>query len=512
MEIEMTSIKKILLFVVAFWGICGLSNYSYGQSTYLSARNLGLGGGGAAYMSGYHASFINPANLGLFNGKNQFMIGLPGELTIATGGPLMNIAVYNKYFTHGYQLSNDQVDAAVNKWFGKSGDDSGTLGFNVNVMPVAFVHKTKIGIFGAALRFRTLGDISVSRGLAEFMLRGLDQSYFSQAKPVNFSNEIYSTAELSLSYATSFSLGENQRLYVGISPKIIKGLTYFKSSFKSTLKLSGDTLIQHQFHYDIYTVGGMTNDFQKFYNQRIDSKQNPTFNDFSPGSLGKGGIKGSGIGLDMGVSYVLSLDGYIPNQANNYNNELPRHTLTLSASVTDLGSVNFTKNAQEFSADNTFNWNGLKPNYQQIDAKHDSSFSNYLNYVAQDSIARNIYGAFSPGNIGSIHASLPTMIHLGAYLKYGQLGVMLDYAKGMNKVGMNSTNSSISTGVEYKLFNFIPLRVGYRSGGTTSNSFSLGTGIEFRNFQLEAGIMTVKNSYSRGYNVTTAISSLLLFF
>jgi len=512
MEIEMTSIKKILLFVVAFWGICGLSNYSYAQSTYLSARNLGLGGGGAAYMSGYHASFINPANLGLFNGKNQFMIGLPGELTIASGGPLMNIAVYNKYFTHGYQLNNSQVDAAVNEWFGKSGADSRTLGFNVNVLPLAFVHKTRIGTFGAALRFRTLGDVSVSRGLAEFMLRGLDQSYFSQARPVNFSNEVYSTAEVSLSYATSFALGTNQRIYLGISPKIIKGLTYFKSDFQSNLKMSGDSLIQHQFHYDIYTVGDMTNGFQKFYNQRQNPNKDPSFSDINMSSMGKGGIKGSGMGLDMGVSYVLSFDGSINGQANNYNNELPRHALTLSASVTDLGSVNFKKNAQRFSADNTFNWNGLKPNYQQIDAKHDSSFSNYLNYVAQDSIARNIYGAFSPDNIGSIHASLPTMIHLGAYLKYGQLGVMLDYAEGMNKIGMNSTNSSISTGVEYKLFNFIPLRLGYRTGGKSSNSFSLGTGIEFRNFQLEAGIMTVKDSHSRGYNVTTAISSLLLFF
>jgi hypothetical protein len=512
MGIKMTFIKKTLLIVVAFWGIFGLSKQSHAQSTYLSARNLGLGGGGTAYMSGFQASFINPANLGFFDGRNQFMIGLPGDLTIASGGPLMNIAVYNKYFTHGYQLSSNQVDAAVNEWFGKPGDDSRKLGFNVNVMPVAFVHKTRIGIFGAALRFRMLGDISVSRGLAEFMLRGLDQTYFSQAKPVNFSNEVYSTVEVSLSYATSFALGTNQRIYLGISPKIIKGLTYFKSAFQSNLRISGDTLIQHQFHYDIYTVGGMTNDFRKFYNQRIDSKQNPSFNDFNPGSLGKGGIKGSGIGLDMGVSYVFSFDGYIHSQANNYNNELPRHALTLSASVTDLGRVNFTKNAQKFSADNTFNWNGLKPNYQQIDAKHDSSFSNYLNYVTQDSIARNIYGAFSPGNIRSIRAGLPTMIHLGAYLKYGHLGFMLDYAKGMNKVGMNSTNSSISTGVEYKLFNVIPLRVGYRSGGTTSNSFSLGTGIEFRNFQLEGGVMTVKNSHSRGYNITTAISSLLLFF
>jgi len=502
---EMT--KKIVFSLILLMGVTVGYRNAAAQSTYLSARNLSLGGGGAAYMTGYHAAFINPANIGLFRGNSQFMLGLPGDFNVSSGGPLLNVAVYNKYFTKGYQLTDNQISSALGSWFGAKDTDSRSFAFNVNVLPLAYIHKTAIGTFGAALRFRTIGRVSVNKGLAEFMLRGLDQSYFSQTRPINFSNATYSIASLSLSYATDIALGEHRKLFLGVAPKIIEGLNYFKSNFQSHLQISGDTLLEHQFNYDIYTVGNMTNDFQKFYDQRIAPNQNPSFSDIQLNSMTKGGIKGHGLGLDLGASYVYSFDGSVTRK-----NGLARHVLVLSASVTDIGSVNFNKNAQKFSANNTFKWNGLNPNYQQIDAKHDSSFSNYLNYVGQDSIARNIYGAFSPDNISSIHAKLPTMLHLGAYVKYGKLGLMLDYDKGMNNIGMNTRNTSFSVGAEYYLLNFLPIRAGYRTGGLTSNSFSVGTGLEFRNFHLEAGIMTIKSSMTRGYNISTAVSSLVLIF
>lgn len=499
--------RKIFFVLVLGAGLLLGYSKSYAQSTYLSARNLSLGGGGTAYMTGYHAIYINPANIGLYRGNSQFMLGIPGEINVSSGGPLLNVAIYNKYFTKGYQLTGSKLSSALSGWFGSNTSDSRALGFNVSVLPIAYMHKTKVGTFGAALRFRTLGRISINKGLAEFMLRGLDQSYFSQSRPINFSEASYSIASLSISYAKEFSLGSNRRFYVGIAPKFIEGLTYFKTNFKSHLMMSGDTLVQHQFQYNIYTVGSMTNDFQKFYNQRMNPNQNPSFSDIQFNSLANGGIKGTGMGLDLGATYVYSFDGKITR-----NNEIPTHALVVSASITDIGGVNFKKNAQKFSASNTFKWDGLNPNYQQIDAKHDSSFSNYLNYVGQDSIARNIYGAFSPDNVHKIHASLPTMLHIGAYYKSGKLGLMFDYDKGMNKIGMNTLNSSLSLGAEYYLLSFLPLRVGYRTGGMTSNSFSLGTGIEFRNFHFDVGVMTVKNSQKNGYNLATAISSLILIF
>lgn len=506
--------KKILTFVIfGTFVVCDL-NVAFAQTGYLSARNLSLGGGGTAYMTGFEAAFINPANIGLFNGNNQFMLGIPGDLSFKTGGSLANITAYNKYFTKGYTFdgtNGPSIDQVLNDWFGSSDNKMKSVGVNFNLVPLAYVHKSGKTAYGLSLRFRTLADISMNKGMAGLILAGVDSSLFTGGRPVNFNETSYSTVELAFSYSRKLNLmgflPKNQAIYVGVTPKLIGGLAYSSANLQSNLQIWGDTLLQHQFNYTIKTAGPISNDFQKFYQQRIDTNQTPDFNDFKPQDMIRGGLKGTGFGLDIGATYVYNFDSsYQP-----YSSPTHGKFLTISVSVTDIGSVTFKKDAGEFLASNTFTWSGLKPNYQEINAKYGGSFSNYMKHVLRDSVGKNIYGGFAPGKVSKIRVGLPTAIHFGAYLKYGMIGFSFDTGKGMNNYGMNSTQGYMATGLEFYFLPFLPLRFGYLTGGKTSKSFSFGTGLEFRFFQLSVGAMTLNNSQSNGYNLSTAVSMKLIF-
>ncbi len=483
------------------------------QNLFSSARSLALGTGGTAYAEGYRSLFINPANLGLFRGGMQIMIGLPGEISLHAGGPLANISVYNRYFTGGNHIGADQTGSLLKQWFGNSTGQVRDLGIDAEMIPLAAV--VKLGrntVAGAAVRFRTMAQVGMNRGMAQFMLRGLDAGSFAKPTPVNMEQRMLSTGEVALGVSHRLRLAglipDNHQLWVGGTVQLIEGLAYMQGTLHSTLQLT-DSLLIHQFRYSIETVGDMTTQLDQSYQHRVDPAGNPSsdfdYQPFSSGNL----VKGSGIGLDLGATYIISFGD---EQKTGEERGLPERSLTLSAAVTDLGSVQFTKNPGTFEAANTFRWSGFHPDYSYIDAKYDSSFSNYMDHVLDDSVASDIYGAFSPSGRSAIRAKLPTSFHFGAYLKLHRLGVMTDIGRGFNRYGMNSDRVYVAVGAEFYPVSFLPVRVGYRFGGKTSNSFSLGTGLEFRNFRLAVGAMTVPSSREYGYNLATAISSELLFY
>ena len=483
------------------------------QNLFNSARSMALGSGGTAYVTGYQSLFVNPANLGLFRGSKQIMIGLPGDLSVSAGGSLANISVYNRYFTRGNAIGPGEVNSIVQQWFGSSPDKMHNMGVDAEVVPIAAAFKFgENTVAGASVRLRALGHVGINQGMAQFMLRGLDSQHFNQPRPVNMDQRMMSTAELAVGLSHRFRfmgiIPDNQQLWVGATVQIIRGLTYSEGNFQSTLQLTDSSLV-HKFNYTLQSVGSMTDELNRFYQQRIDPTMQPHLSDIRFRPFGGGGMsKGTGYGLDIGATYLISFD----NEFNSGKHAVPEKSLVLSAAITDIGSVRFNQNSATFQGKGTFQWNGFQPDYNYIDARYDSSFTNYMNYVVKDSIASDVYGAYSPVSKSAITAKLPTSIHFGAYLNLHRLGLMVDAGKGYNSYGMNSDRPYVSVGAELYPFSFLPIRAGYRFGGKTSNSFGLGTGLEFRNFKIDISAMTVPSSQQYGYNIATAISSVILFY
>ncbi len=502
-----------LLILALLMVFCTGSSLVLAQNIFSSARSLSLGSGGTAYTYGYQALFVNPANLGFFRGGKQIMIGLPGDVSLNAGGSLANISIYNQYFTGGNRIGTNEVNSIVQQWFGNSVNEMRNIGVNAEVVPIAAVVKFgRNTVAGVSARFRTLGHIGMNRGMAQLMLRGLDSQNFNQPTPVNMDQRMMSTAELAVGLSHRFKffgfIPDDQQLWIGATVQILKGLDYSQGQFRSELQLTDSSLV-HNFDYTLQTVGSMTDELDQFYQQRIKPTTQAQLSDirFHPLS-GKGVVKGRGYGLDVGATYLISFD----DEFTSGKRAVPKRSLTLSAAVTDIGSVRFTQNAATFKANDTFKWSGFQPNYDYIDAKYDSSFSNYMNYVVKDSLASDVYGAFSPASHSAVTAKLPTAFHFGAYLNLHRLGIMADAGKGYNSYGMNSTRPYVSVGAELYPFSIFPIRVGYRFGGKTSNSFGVGTGLEFRNFKLDVSAMTVPSSREHGYNIATSISSVILLY
>lgn len=490
---------KITLFLtIAIF--LGLSTSLKAQSGHYSASSLSMGATGTAYLDTYHANFVNPANL-LVNSSNKpaRSFGLLGGISAATGGPLLNISAYNKHFTTGGLVD---TESALNDWFGSKVASSNRLGLELDIIPVAGSWRGDDMAFSLALRNRTFFSGSVNRGYAEVVLSGVTPERFGDAKPVNFSSKAIAFSEISagVSYKIlelpTIGFAENVKIYGGIAPKYI--VPHYTSSidFNSTLQVTDQEVI-HDFEYTFHTVGQLTEQFRQYRSDSQNEDFTGNLGDYiDPDADSFNAVQGSGFGVDLGGTVEMDLAGPLKQAFSWIGGD---KSLRVGFSITDLGSVVYDKKAGSFTGNDTFTWEG---------ADLEDGFDDALS----DSIRNDIYLNYNADSEDKIVEKLPAKVNLGGHLQLGKLAFALDFSKGVNDQGMNSKRVAMGLGAEYKLFNFIPLRAGYRTGGLTSSSITFGTGIELRNFEFTVAGLTVPNSENHGSGIGGAWSGLVFRF
>ena len=507
--------------LVLGWGLTGLTNHASAQSTHLTSVNLGLGGGGAAYIDGYHSNFINPANIGINRDvRPNFTLGLFWGLGMNAGGPLANVGAYNKYMTKGLVL-NEVADQMYGEIFGGSPANFKSLGMNFNMVPIGMAYRRDDWAVSLSTRLRFMTDLSANRGFFEFLTHGLDGDEFSEATPASFNMKMLTMSEVSLGgsmHVLESNLGDFAfkgadvpvDVYAGIAPKLLIGHNSMGMNFNSNITV-GDEQVIHDFNYGIRTVGEITNQFNQYY---VDHTQRG----MSDVSLGdyiepEGGdfykVKSFGMGLDLGATAEFDLSNVEALDIGSFFKG--KKFARVALSVTDIGQINMSTDAGKFTHQGEFVWEGFEYDQERINAEFDSSFSNYTEHVT-DSIANNVYLNYTPEEAGEISNDLPTMFHLGTQFQMGRAGLMFDIARGFTKRGMTNKSTTTALGLEYKTFGVWPLRVGIRTGGMGSTSYSFGTGIELRNFELSFSAMSVNDSSSNGYYIAGALSGLVFHF
>lgn len=496
----MKNLKHLfILFVIAGISLAFGSTVK-GQSGHYSAASLGMGGTGTAYLDSYHANFMNPANLMLNSEtKPAISLGILGGVSATAGGPLMNISVYNQYFTSGATVNANNV---LNDWFGTEASNSRRLGMEVDLIPIGGSWRGDNLAISLAVRNRTLSSSSVNRGYAEVMLAGISQDRFGEPKPVNFKSEAVTFSEISagvgikLLEIPTLGFAENIKIYAGAAPKYILPHHASDFDFNSTLQVTDDQLI-HDFQYTLQTVGNLRNQFQAYGEANKTENFDGSLGDFvEPQAMDFTSVQGSGVGVDVGGTIEMDLAGPAKQLFSWIKG--PK-TLRVGVSITDIGTITYDDNAGSFSANRTFTWEGVD---------FDDGFSEALT----DSISQEIYMNYEPGSTDEIEKKLPAKFHFGSHLQLGKLAFALDLGKGLNEAGMNTQRVSMGLGAEYKLFGFLPLRAGYRTGGLTSSSITFGTGLELRNFELSFGALSVPNSENRGSGIGGAWSGLVFRF
>lgn len=490
------------------------------QSSHLSARNMALGGGGTAYMEGYHANFTNPGNLLLGDGSPRLTMGLLGGISSSAGGSLLNVSVYNEYFTQGLIISDQVAVDALGAWFGNGSGTYRDAGMQLDVIPLGLSYRGKGWAASLALRSRVLVDGSMTRGLAELGVYGLDGEVFTDPTPVNAGFEVLAFHEVSAGFALQvmeipslFGFAENIKVYAGGAPKLLLGTHTSRLDFNSTLQIEGESenqfdLIRHDFRYSFETTGSLSEQLQEFYEARQSQGTVPDIGDYvDPVAEDFYEIKAGGFGLDLGVTAEMDLN--LPLAGGLFEGP---EKLRVGLSLTDLGTIKFDDRAERFAADDLLEWQGFTLDDEVIENEFDGDRGEYLESVLVDSIGTEVYGSFAPEGSGTLKRPLPSRLNLGGQLVMNRLSVALDFGRGFHTQGVNSRQVSMSTGVEYRLFGFLPLRAGMQTGGGTSTNYSGGIGLEFRNFEFSFAASTARKGARKGSYGAGAWSGLVFKF
>lgn len=480
------------------------------QSRHYNSQTLGMGNGGTAFIDGYHANFLNPANLMINNTgrKPKRQIGLFGGFGLQTGGSLLNQAVYDDYLTSGLTIAGTTRENMLDDWFGADVSNTRTIDFNMNFVPFGFSNRGKKTAFSLATRVRTLNQFDINRGFAELAFYGLDSDNFGSGRDVNMGFSTLSYAEFSFGFAMeipvpltglveSLPFINGISIYAGAAPKYIVGLQAVDFDFNSTLTVdpagTANQGISHAFNYELTSYGDLSEQLTNYSNAR-QNNPNAKLDDYLDYSGSDIGSLGSGLGLDLGVT--AEIDVSLPALGLLGN----RQVLRISASMTDIGSVTYDDRPSTVNANDTFVFDA--------DAG-DDSISDYFDSLS-DSLENDVYGGFTAQSIGERVYDLPTMFNLGAALTLGKLTATVDYGYAANDVGRNLKGSSMTLGMEYRLLNFIPIRFGTRYGGK-ADVYSFGTGLDFRFIDFTIGLMTVSDT-GDGTDFTVATSGLVLRF
>lgn len=513
----MRPFQKISILVLAIF--TAVAGSVYAQSRHVTGSNMGLGGGGTAYLNSYHANFVNPANLMLSNNEPRMSIGLLGGISTSAGGSLANISVYNEYFTQGITLNDNVAAEALDKWFGADPNSMRSAGLQFEAIPIGLSYRSSRWSASLAVRTRVLTSVGMSRGLAELGLYGLDGNIFSSPRPVDMSFDAMSIAEVSAGYAMKlaeidnlFGVFSDVQIFAGAAPKVLLGTNYSRLDFNSTFMVSrrNDYIdeLRHDFAYTFETTGSVTGQLNQYYNDRQNSSSDPKLGDYvEPGASDFVDIKGFGYGLDLGATAQMKFN--MPLVGWLFKGE---ERLRIGLSLTDLGAITFDGQFGRFSADDELVWDGFKIDRERIDNEFNGDEGEYYNHVLADSIGSGIYGSFAPEETKSTSQSLPSMVNLGTQLTMNKLSFSVDLGKGFVERGINSKRMSLATGVEYRLLGFLPLRAGLRTGGYSSTSYSAGIGLLFRNFEFNVAASSTPNSTNYGTNLGAAWSGLVIRF
>lgn len=456
-----------------------------GQSYFMSSKNLALGGGGVTYIEDYRSLFINPANLSLSSVNKNWAIGGLINLNVQTGGPLLNLSAWNKYFTKGdtYNLEQLKNDVLPDYFDGGSNRN---LAVRLDYLPLGISYRRSNFSMGLAMRTRALANIETNKGMAMLAIGGVNEELFAEPEPINLNIQSVGFSEISIGYSQKvldMSDDYTQRyLFAGIAPKVITGIVIGDISLKSKLEVKSGEYIKHDVEYTILASGGLYDGLNNYIDDRNSMPDSTIFSDLLAGDYTKDaadgiiGTTGMGFGLDLGVTYIIN---------PIYQDFLMR----ISASVTDIGSIPINNKIGTFKSKGTFLFEGVDYDTKRIDEEFDGEFEKYFNFVIRDSLGALSYGNIEKTGTKSVIIQLPTSLNLGTSIQFKKTMYSLDITKGLNNVGLNSRSLIFALGAEWRPLNSFPLRTGVRTGGKTPTTLSFGTGLEFNSFEFSFAAM-----------------------
>jgi len=418
-------------------------------------RGLGMGRTGVAASRGLDAVGINPANLALPDGGNVTLSLMHTGAEI--GSDFLTYGLYNKFFT-GVESPSGRIAKNL------SGSDKQEL---LDAFPGGIGRISADGEerpIGLAIRFNGFATFAltatervaavalVPSSYAKFLLEGMTPgsvyNFSGGAGGAVWTREYALSAGFDLPDVTPF-----RSWSAGLSVKLVHGFAYAAVTRDNTWLSAGSDGVLDA-NIDLAGVSSHA-DFQ-----------NSPF----PAPAG------SGIGVDLGLS--AELNGF----------------LRAGISVTDIGSLR---------------WDG---DVREVFGAGRMHLDDPTNSAQRDSLDNAVTGNTRPG--GAFTVGLPTTLRMGVQVEmedvpwvknflFGEMTVACDYRQGFTDYPGSGRIGCLSLGMEYRPWNFFPIRTGVSFGGEDHYKFALGFGLKVWVIQLDVasdniGWLFSNDSFSRG--------------
>jgi hypothetical protein len=401
----------------------------------------------------------------IYNDNSDFTMSLIPQMGAGIGMNFLSYNLYLDYFTGvdsaGQKVARHLSDADKQKILDSFDENLGTLIGQVDakLINLAF-HIKGVGIAIGA-RERVFSRFDISKDFMRFILYGnTPGSVFSY--DVGVGGAWLREYSVSIGTKIPFDLIAVKNINVGLGVKFIQGFGYAETDgLNLTIETADST---HGYEMTASMKGVVRRAGVDFLDPN--KQDNVKFSPFPTPA-------GTGLGFDIGASAeVLGL-------------------FVAGISITDIGSVNWTKNAIIVSGDTSFKFSGYSTQ-EKLDSLR-QSFEDYIN-----SSDRKKYESFSAG--------LPTALRFGVatdlknFLPFfpGRMLISADYFQPIGNKSIMFKKPKLALGVEWRLIGFLPLRAGISLGGFEGFALSAGTGINLPFLELNLATGHVNQLMSGG--------------
>jgi hypothetical protein len=464
----MIELKKSLTLVILVWLVTILAMNLMSQPLSSNARMSGLALSGASVMSDVDAIGVNPALIDMPRGTGFAFAILP--FTTRAGTDFIDYESYVKYFTGvegtngrtAYTLSDQDKRSILNSFT----DVDGTLYMDTRLQAFSAVVSLPALAVGVDMTDRVVSSVSIPRSLVEFLFYGNTPGKTFDLNTTKISSAWY--RDYGLTIAKRFML--NQRMQSSISfgttVKFIQGFAYFGvDRFNSRLTTDPDSFVitgQGDMHAQYAGADWLAEgNFSRF--------------DLFPRPVG------SGLGFDLGCQIRVS------------------ENFAIGMSVTDVGYIQWNRNAREVDASETFRLN---------DVTSDKQFDAILDAFNEHEV-----------EVPSFTTELPSSVLLsGAYtiprlFGAGQpMHVTFALREGLTSTLGNSTVPRVAAGAECNFTSWFALRLGTAVGGGYPLMLSGGISLIMTKMTLNLATVNLEEFFSRQFShISVAVSTRFAF-
>lgn len=434
----------------------------FGSFGSIDPRSQGLGGTSNSVSQGIYSIGNNPANL-ILNDKIfiDFLTLLPfPSVTINSGSNYISLDDIN-YFFGGIEGQARILTDADKERFTELMENGGLLfgtgaysifSFGINL-------QEETGSFAFTISDAAGVNLNLPRALPELFLNGNQLS-----KTFNLDDsdvKAWWIRSYAITHAREISTHNFpwfDQIAVGVSLKFINGFSYIGTE-RSNYNFTTGPSYEITGSADMLGYSSFSDAFGVKYD--FDTVQNKgAFNLFpSPA--------GSGFGLDFGVTA----------KQNNW---------TFSLALTDIGKINWYKNAAEFSS------------FGKI------YVDDILNNDQIDTLENRLKG--NSRKIDNFSTALPAALRFGASYLFneplvpGSLLLAIDYDQGFNNLPGNSKYPLLSFGAEWKPMDWIPyIRTGFSFNADFGINWSAGLGIDINVVEIHIASSTMQSFLAPKY-------------